>query len=41
MKVLEIGPGTGAFADACLDFLRNYDLELYHNCEYIFCEISP
>lgn len=41
LKVLEIGPGTGTFADSCLDFFKNYDLDLYRNSEYTFCEISP
>jgi SAM-dependent MidA family methyltransferase len=41
LKVLEIGPGTGTFADTCLDYFKNYDLEMYRSCEYIFCEISP
>ena len=41
LKVLEIGPGTGTFADSCLDFFKNYDLQLYRGAEYVFCEISP
>ena len=41
LKVLEIGPGTGTFADNALEFFKNYDLNLYRNCEYIFVEISP
>ena len=41
LRVVEIGPGTGTFADSCLDFLKNYDLNMYRNCQYIFCEISP
>ena len=41
LRVLEIGPGTGSFADCLLDFMKNYDLELYRNTEYIFVEISP
>jgi len=41
LRVLEIGPGTGTFADSCLDFYKNYDLNMYRNCEYTFCEISP
>lgn len=41
LRVLEIGPGTGTFADSCLDFFKNYDLQIYRNSEYIFCEISP
>lgn len=41
LKVLEIGPGTGTFADSCLDFFKNYDLDMYRNSEYTFCEISP
>lgn len=40
LRVLEIGPGTGTFADSCLDFYKNYDLNMYRNCEYTFCEIS-
>ena len=39
--VVEVGPGTGTFADSMLDFFKNYDLDLYRNCEYIFVEISP
>ena len=41
MRVLEIGPGVGSFADSLLDFLKNYNLELYRSCEYTFVEISP
>ena len=41
LKVIEIGPGTGTFADSMLDFLKNYDLDLYRNTEYVFVEISP
>lgn len=41
LKVFEIGPGTGTFADNTLDFFKNYDLNLYRNCEYTFIEISP
>lgn len=41
LRVLEIGPGTGTFADSCLDFFKNYDLSIYRNSEYTFCEISP
>ena len=41
LRVLEIGPGTGTFADCLLDFMKNYSLEMYRNCEYTFCEISP
>ena len=41
LRVLEIGPGTGTFADSCLDFFKNYDLQIYRNSEYIFCGISP
>ena len=37
----EVGPGTGTFADSMLDFYKNYDLDMYRNCEYIFVEISP
>ncbi len=40
-KILEVGPGTGSFADSLLDFLKNYNLEMYRNCEYTFVEISP
>ena len=39
--MIEIGPGTGSFADSMLDFFKNYDLSLYRNTEYIFVEISP
>jgi len=28
-------------ADSILDFYKNYSLDLYRNCEYIFVEISP
>ena len=31
----------GSFADSLLDFLKNYNLELYRSCEYTFVEISP
>ena len=41
LRILEIGPGTGTFADSCLDFFKNYDLQMYRDCEYAFCEISP
>lgn len=41
LRVVEMGPGTGTFADSTLDFYKNYDLDLYRNCEYIFVEISP
>lgn len=41
LRVLEIGPGTGSFADSLLDFMKNYNLEMYRNCEYTFVEISP
>jgi SAM-dependent MidA family methyltransferase len=41
LKVVEIGPGTGTFADSLLDFFKNYDLSIYKNCEYTFVEISP
>ena len=41
LRVLEIGPGTGSFALGLLDFLKNYNLEMYRNCEYTFVEISP
>ena len=40
LRVIEIGPGTGSFADGVLDFLRNYNLQLYRNSEYTFVEIS-
>lgn len=39
--MLEVGPGTGSFADNLLDFFKNYNLEMYRNCEYTFVEISP
>ena len=41
LRVLEVGPGTGTFADCLLDYMKNYNLELYRNCEYTLCEISP
>jgi len=41
LRVVEIGPGTGTFADSMLEFFKNYDLNLYRNTEYIFVEISP
>jgi SAM-dependent MidA family methyltransferase len=41
LQVIEIGPGTGTFADSMLDFFKNYDLNLYRNTEYVFVEISP
>ena len=41
LRVIEVGPGTGSFADSLLDFLKNYNLEMYRNCEYTFVEISP
>ena len=41
LRVIEVGPGTGTFADSMLDFYKNYDLDMYRNCEYIFVEISP
>jgi SAM-dependent MidA family methyltransferase len=41
LKIMEIGPGTGTFANHTLDFFKNYDLNLYRNCEYTFVEISP
>ena len=40
LNVIEIGPGTGTFADSMLDFYKNYDLDMYRNCEYTFVEIS-
>jgi SAM-dependent MidA family methyltransferase len=41
LRVLEMGPGTGTFADSMLDFFKNYDLDIYRECEYTFVEISP
>ena len=41
LRVLEIGPGTGTFADSMLDFFKNYNLDMYRDCEYVFVEISP
>jgi len=41
LRIMEVGPGTGSFADSLLDFMKNYDLSLYRNCEYTFVEISP
>ena len=40
LRVVEIGPGTGTLADSMLDFYKNYSLDLYRNCEYVFVEIS-
>lgn len=39
--MLEIGPGTGTMADSVLDFYKNYNLQMYKNCEYVLVEISP
>lgn len=41
LKVVEIGPGTGTFADSLLDFYKNYNLDMYRDIEYSFVEISP
>ena len=41
LRVIEIGPGTGSFADSILDFFKNYNLDLYRESEYVFIEISP
>lgn len=41
LKVLEIGPGTGTFADSMLDFFKNYNLDIYRECELYLVEISP
>lgn len=41
LRVVEIGPGTGTMADSLLDFFKNYNLDLYRECEYVFIEISP
>jgi SAM-dependent MidA family methyltransferase len=41
LRVLEMGPGTGTFADSLLDFYKNYNLDIYRECEYVFVEISP
>ena len=41
LRVLEIGPGTGTFADSLLEFFKNYNLDIYKDCEYVFVEISP
>ena len=41
LRVVEIGPGTGTFADSLLDFYKNYNLDMYREVEYIFVEISP
>jgi SAM-dependent MidA family methyltransferase len=41
LRVLEMGPGTGTFADSMLDFFKNYNLDIYREIEYIFVEISP
>lgn len=41
LRVLEIGPGTGSMADSVLDFYKNYNLDMYRDCEYTFVEISP
>jgi SAM-dependent MidA family methyltransferase len=40
LKVIEVGPGTGTFADSMLEFFKNNDLNLYRNTEYTFVEIS-
>ena len=41
LRILEIGPGTGTMADSILDFFKNYNLQMYRNCEYALVEISP
>ena len=41
LKVLEIGPGTGTFADSLLEFFKNYNLDMYRETDYTFVEISP
>ena len=41
LRILEIGPGTGTMADSILDFFKNYNLQMYRNCEYVLVEISP
>ena len=40
LKVIEIGPGTGTFVDSLLDFFKNYNLDIYRNCEIYLVEIS-
>ena len=40
LRVIEIGPGTGTFADSLLDFYKNYNLDMYRDIEYTFVEIS-
>ena len=39
--MLEIGPGTGTFADSLLEFFKNYNLDMYRETDYTFVEISP
>ena len=41
LRIMEMGPGTGTFADSLLDFFKNYNLDMYREAEYIFVEISP
>ena len=41
LRILEIGPGTGTMADSILDFFKNYNRQMYRNCEYALVEISP
>lgn len=38
---MEVGPGTGTLADSLLEFYKNYNLDIYRECEYTFIEISP
>ena len=41
LNIFEIGPGTGSNADSILEFLKNYNLDIYRECNYILVEISP
>ena len=41
IDVVEIGPGTGTFADSLLSYFKNYSLEQYSKINYSLVEISP
>jgi SAM-dependent MidA family methyltransferase len=41
MRVFEMGPGTGTFALSFLDYLKNYNGDIYKTVEYNLIEISP
>lgn len=41
LDIVEIGPGRASLVDSILDFLKNYNLELYRNINYELVEISP